>query len=943
MSSQEVEQRFGLKLQDEQGMIVKMGGGRMVYLDQEMTVVIDKDGRVKDSFFGRLDKEEIADIAPGDTIQYASAIEFKGIGMTGLQAVVVVKGQDLTESEFEEFFERTAEEHGYSEADKQALMGKIEAEKPFGKGVWLIPGTAAQRKHYVIKRETSEGLKYEIFEYQNTGELKGEPGMFIDYMFQAGSEEQPGLSDYSGEHQAYINQRDLYTAGAQLTVMTLQRPLAFDSHRDPGAGLGGRYKNAITFRATLGDRKRTDVVDYAITKSKTYNDITRDFAWEMVDDELPAMRLMFENLGKNTRAFLDADYVFFGEMRAGKDIDLQGRVADFAEFIKLNRDHFMSQLDPSLTTEEKELRWTGHKDQRKKYLVNKWMMYLFTVHLAHSKQFNQIPGKVSDSAYFREFFNNMFDDDQEAVETVLGRIREMESRQKSLQPQDYIREVTDIVYDHWDQVHLKISSTQKLPAGPAMIIPVSPAGDVNERIRRASDAITALTDRARRPKETAGSLLTGCITGCLSPAMTTQWLDEIDTYKTTDPDRALDELANLKKSLKDIELPEKDPYYGIIDEIEEQIREIKRLQEESLPSATEKMAIEDLRQQAMDVARLAPASPLVSRVIADISREPGKKQRELSPSTSKTVKSRVKDLEGLTLISRGRSQELREKIGDLESRIEVEPTSIKANELTNELNYALSEAFVYTQLERETKPRLKPGASFDEVGDILAKYHREKIPREEARSKLEALLDESEDVDEVVRKTIRPVTYVNTDFPHPVAIKKIYGQTFITALMEGENMRFVLSSQALTQLKAMRDQKVFDSDGRLIEENARRFLTSIIERNTPKASQIKAKVNEALRVWKEFLETKNTQLADTLLTFGLSPYAADGDMNELELIERMDDTYGIEESNIEGLAAVLDRLKSETIDEVVVELEAPGASRRFAKAVDAMRSGTLIR
>jgi hypothetical protein len=94
LTPEEIAERFGLEVvRDSEGKPVTVNAktaerhGRMFFLNQDVTVVISKDGKVKDTYFGILSEDSVKNLEETDRIVYGTALEFKGGGTDSCSGV----------------------------------------------------------------------------------------------------------------------------------------------------------------------------------------------------------------------------------------------------------------------------------------------------------------------------------------------------------------------------------------------------------------------------------------------------------------------------------------------------------------------------------------------------------------------------------------------------------------------------------------------------------------------------------------------------------------------------------------------------------------------------------------------------------------------------------------------------------------------------------------
>ncbi|RLE45697.1 hypothetical protein DRJ22_03790, partial [Candidatus Woesearchaeota archaeon] len=426
----EVEDIYGLKY-TKKDIIVKKGGGRMVYLDYPMTIVLDKEKNIKNIFFGKLEKHQLS-LENGDEVKYGNALEIKGAGTPNFRGFYYEEQpEELTQEQFEDLLKDT------TEASKREILEFLERNKKLQKVV------AIKDKFYT---KTEQGT-YKVIVKEN---IKGEypkTGMFKDFRYQPDSKEPVGMVLFDGENIAKQNQRDLLKNGMQANVLVVDI-VPLDSYLDPHWGEGGHYRHGISYRVTLGKRKRTLVVDAAsFSKPETFEKIrkTFDFAWhvEKAKDKQSLrrekMKLLFNNIGKNTNAFLLSDFVFLGRrLYVGKDLDAEGTLADFAEFIKIDKTN-------PLYNEERKI------------LIRKWFDYLNRIFFAYQENNYLFFNKGLESEYFNSYLKGIFENSEKYVEKVTAELKELllivsekyaeaarEQKESKINVPDYLKEYVKI-------------------------------------------------------------------------------------------------------------------------------------------------------------------------------------------------------------------------------------------------------------------------------------------------------------------------------------------------------------------------------------------------------------------------------------------------------------------------------------------------------------------
>lgn len=409
LSVAEVERKYGLEaIKDNNGrplfLTVKSTetGGRIVYIDQPITVVLAPDGTVKSVHFGLIeDTREIEGFTKGDKLVHGNALEIKGAGTTKFSGVTYIETQ-MTEAEFQDLWSDATKD--WSEEAKQKKLDNINKQSELGLGSRLnddihvkkvIDKNTGEFKHYIITRK--ETLK---------GFSEKSVGMYPDFRYQPGVKDAPGMVGANAERLARNKQKELFANGLQPNVIIVG-VIGLDAH------------HGQAYRVRVGFAKRTDILDFRAkyrTLPEYYQAIKNHFGKFFNSFR---RKIMFSNIGKNVRSLLLSDYVFFGEnLRVGKDVDIEGNLADLAEFIKVRK---------------------GREDYDKRILIKKYFEYLNWLHLAYEGEY------VRDSEFTKEFLEQLFKGDKVLVDNVILNLENIEADT----PSRYVEEASYIIYDAW--------------------------------------------------------------------------------------------------------------------------------------------------------------------------------------------------------------------------------------------------------------------------------------------------------------------------------------------------------------------------------------------------------------------------------------------------------------------------------------------------------------
>ena len=433
---EEVESLYGLEVQKgEDGkplqLIIRVGGGRMVYIDQEMTVVADDKGNIKSTHFGKLEREEIPGLEATDKVLYGSALEVKGAGTSRFSGVTF-ESVTVNKERFLEIFNQKAVEGKWTDDTKAMVLEKIDKKGERKQGGYIT------EDFYVRKIGEDEYIVITAKDVRD--EFSGKTvGIFKDFRYQAGPVGAPGLALIDSEWLARGNQRILIENGAALNVVIVDM-VTLDKKIDPETGKAKIDGNGQIYRVTLGGRERTDVVDFVKTPRDLAN-IRRAFGAEWKDK---SMVTMFRNFGKNTRAFLLTNLVFYLEsLRIGKDVDLEGNIADLGEFLKVKE---------------------GFEDKDKQILITKWADYLNKVHRAFE---GPMYTDRSVSPYFREYLLELFGGNEKYVDQVIEELqrRALFYGENDLTFNEQAAEVAETVYSYW-KLYLEETGGKRIEEAP---------------------------------------------------------------------------------------------------------------------------------------------------------------------------------------------------------------------------------------------------------------------------------------------------------------------------------------------------------------------------------------------------------------------------------------------------------------------------------------------
>ena len=322
---EKVEELYGLECQrDEHGnelaVIVNEGGGRMFYLGQAMTVLINKNGRTKGIYFGNLtevDFQRIGIWEDGDTVLEGDTVQFKGAGAPEYKGRWVEKDV-ANRSNIKEVFKKVLREARVKEAE---INKKIESipDRIIKEGSQEEEFRTENDERFGIVNE--DGNNFIFFQYENASiELRNKYGIFEgDGRYQLMSDTKTGVSKYFIEKRGMEYQALIANAKLHTWIIKVM----------PFSQSEGKIHYGICIRIGMGSMQRLDAVDYARTAGESQGSVREVAAGLIRGNE----QTIFQNVGINTKEFLLAGLCFSRlDLREGKDFNIKGSLADIGDF-----------------------------------------------------------------------------------------------------------------------------------------------------------------------------------------------------------------------------------------------------------------------------------------------------------------------------------------------------------------------------------------------------------------------------------------------------------------------------------------------------------------------------------------------------------------------------------------------------------------------------------